>query len=164
MKRLYVVRHAQAIADSTIPDHDRPLSKVGTKEAQSVAHHLVSIGMRPDLMISSSAKRSLDTARIIREVFGLLSNVIDVHDELYLAESDKIFDALAKAPSNKNSIMVISHNPGVSKFLEAITGDDWVDMPTGSMAVIEVHARHWSDVVNNKHTGRQLIFFSPHSG
>ncbi|MDR0351611.1 MAG: histidine phosphatase family protein [Puniceicoccales bacterium] len=164
MKRLYIVRHAQAVTDNSIPDYDRTLSEIGLTEAQSIAHKLVSAGMRPDLMISSGARRSLDTARIIREIFGLLSNVIEVHDELYLADMDKILAALAQVPDSKNSVMVISHNPGISRFLEAMTDSDMMDMPTGSMAVVEVHVRHWADIISRSHIGRQLIFFSPHSG
>ncbi|MDR2735728.1 MAG: histidine phosphatase family protein [Puniceicoccales bacterium] len=163
MKRLYVVRHAQAVVDNDTPDYDRALSKDGINEAQNVAYKLASTGMRPDLMITSGARRSLDTARIIREVFGLLSSAIQVHDELYLADADKIFEALTQIPDNKNSVMVISHNPGISRFLEDITGNDKVTMTTGSMAVVEIHAMHWSDIASRPHMGRQLIFFSPHS-
>ncbi|MDR1458395.1 MAG: histidine phosphatase family protein, partial [Puniceicoccales bacterium] len=94
MKRLYIVRHAQAITDNSVSDYNRQLSEEGINEAYGIAHRLVAAGMRPDLMIASGARRALDTARIIREVFGLLSNVIEVHDELYLAVMDRIFTAL----------------------------------------------------------------------
>jgi phosphohistidine phosphatase len=164
MRRLYIVRHAQAIMDDSISDYERPLSEVGINEAKSIAHKLVSTGMRPDLMISSGACRALDTARIIREVFGLLSNVIEVHDELYLSDMDKIFKALADIQDSKNSVMIISHNPGISRFLGTITGDDSVNMPTGSMSVVEIHVGHWRNITEKTHIGRQLVFFSPHNG
>jgi 4-methyl-5(b-hydroxyethyl)-thiazole monophosphate biosynthesis len=72
---------------------------------------------------------------------------------------DRIFTALAQVSDSKNSVMVISHNPGISNFLGTVTGCDTMDMPTGSMAVVEVHLRHWKDIISVKHIGRQLIFF-----
>jgi phosphohistidine phosphatase len=141
--------------DNSTSDYDRILSEVGINEAKGITHKLVSAGMLPDLMIVSGARLSLNKVRIIRDVFGLLSNFIEIHDELYLSDADKIFGVLAQVLDNKNSVMVISHNPGISRFLEIIINEDSICIPIEAMSIVEIHTRHWNDISLKPHIGRQ---------
>ena len=68
MKTLYIVRHAKSSWDNlSIDDFDRPLNKKGLKDAPKMAKHFADTYQRPDLIISSPARRALETAENFAE-------------------------------------------------------------------------------------------------
>ncbi len=65
MKTIYLVHHAAAgKSKPKSPDRKRALSKKGRKEAIKMAKNLKKNGMLPDLLVSSPAKRAIQTARV----------------------------------------------------------------------------------------------------
>ena len=71
MKTLYLVRHAKSSWDDpTLADKARPLDARGKRDAPKVGKRLAKAGVKPDLILSSSAKRALTTARIIAKELG----------------------------------------------------------------------------------------------
>ncbi|MDR2200680.1 MAG: hypothetical protein LBN94_00990 [Puniceicoccales bacterium] len=157
MKRLYIVRNAHAAIGAL--DRERALDEQGVKELESVGAQMVAAGMRPNVILTSGARRSMETAKHIREIFGLLVNVIDIREELYNADLQKILDILQSLPDEKNSVMLIAHNQGVMDLLGSITNSEYKEIPNGSLVVVELRLRHWKDI--NLNTGRELLFLKP---
>jgi phosphohistidine phosphatase SixA len=56
------------------------LDEQGIRELESVGAQMVAAGMRPNVILTSGARRSVETAKHIREIFGLLVNVIDIRE------------------------------------------------------------------------------------
>ena len=115
--------------------------------------------MRPNVILTSGARRSIETAKHIREVFGLLVNVIDIREDLYDADIPKILEILRSLPDEKNSVMLIASNPSVTELLTSITNSDYEDIPNGAVVVVELRLRHWKDLEVN--TVRELAFLKP---
>ena len=66
MKRLYLVRHAKSSwKDPDLDDFDRPLNKRGKRDAPLMGQKLRQADVRPDLIVSSPAKRAAKTAKIM---------------------------------------------------------------------------------------------------
>ena len=61
MKRLYVVRHAQASYPNDVSDYNRPLAKQGVLDIQSLCHYLKSKKYTPEYILTSAANRTLET-------------------------------------------------------------------------------------------------------
>ncbi|MDR1367072.1 MAG: hypothetical protein LBJ13_04195 [Puniceicoccales bacterium] len=157
MKRLYIVRNAHAAIGAL--DRERELDEQGVKELESIGSQIVAQGMRPNIILTSSARRSIETAKHIREVFGLLVNVIDIREDLYDADIPKILEILQSLPDEKNSVMLIASNPSIMELLTSITNSEYEDIPNGAVVVVELRLRHWKDL--GLRAGRKLAFLKP---
>ena len=81
MKRIYFIRHAEAQRDNG-SDFERALSQVGELCAIKLGEKLCSLGLAPDLIITSSAMRALCTAEIIAIALDATKRVVPLR-ELY---------------------------------------------------------------------------------
>jgi phosphohistidine phosphatase len=71
--KLYLLRHGIAvdrIGGQISSDWERPLTKEGQKETDQVAHGLLRIGVKADLIVSSPLVRARQTAEIVQEVLA----------------------------------------------------------------------------------------------
>ncbi|MDR1435326.1 MAG: hypothetical protein LBI77_02885 [Puniceicoccales bacterium] len=157
MKRLYIVRNAHAAIGAI--DRERELDERGIKELESIGAQMVATGMRPNVILTSGARRSIDTAKHIREIFGLLANVIDIREELYNADIHRVLDILQSLSDEKNSVMLVTQNQGVIDLLSSITNSEYKEIPNGSLVVLELRLRHWKDIESD--TGRELLCLRP---
>jgi phosphohistidine phosphatase len=147
--RLLLVRHAKSSwDDATLADRDRPLAKRGRKAAERVGAHLRQAGLRPDLVLCSSALRTRETFQRM----GLDSDLV-VEDALYGADGDELLARLRDVPERASGVAVIGHNPGMQDLaIELIGNAPGADarrlrdrFPTGAVAVFEVGAE-WRDL------------------
>lgn len=81
MKRIYFIRHAEAQSGGK-SDFERALSQVGELCAIKLGEKLCSLGLAPDLIITSSAMRALCTAEIIAIALDATKRVVPLR-ELY---------------------------------------------------------------------------------
>jgi len=98
MKMIYLVRHAAA-ADRSEPisDFDRPLIEKGKKESQKMANLLKSQGIKPQIYLSSSAIRAVETAQIFAKTFGYPKSKIILDEKIYSSSSGSTFiDSIKK--------------------------------------------------------------------
>jgi len=83
MKRIYFIRHAEAQSGGK-SDFERALSHAGELCAIKLGEKLRSLGLAPDLIITSSAMRALCTAQIIANALGATKKIASLR-ELYNA-------------------------------------------------------------------------------
>src|SRR5712691_5192063 len=113
MHTLYLLRHAKSDwSDPTLPDHERPLAQRGRRDAKRIGRHLVQLGIAPELVLCSSARRARETLERLQPAFGTTSTV-KVEAELYAASSDQLLDRIRAVPEKVTSLMLIGHNPGL---------------------------------------------------
>lgn len=145
MKTLLLMRHAKSSwKDSKLADHERTLKKRGHKDANNVAKVIKKKELVPDLIISSSAVRALDTAKILIEKLDYKGEFI-VHDVLYMAEPATYIEKIIQTPDEVNRLLVVGHNPGLESLVQ-ILGDKIGSMPSGALAVIVLPVQSWSEV------------------
>ena len=84
MKRtLILVRHAKSSWDSLdLPDTERPLADRGKRDAPMMGKRLAKQQGKPDLILSSPARRALTTAEIIASKLGYQTKDIVVDDRV----------------------------------------------------------------------------------
>ena len=72
MKSLLLLRHAKTCRyDPTLSDILRPLSPTGKYNVYQIGKFLKNTKLLPDLIISSSAKRTKDTSTFISRIYRL---------------------------------------------------------------------------------------------
>lgn len=145
MKSLLLLRHAKSSwKRSDLPDHDRPLKKRGARDAPRIGRLLVSEGIVPGLILSSSAVRAKETAAAVSTVCGKSVRVRTLRD-LYLAGPEDHALLLRALPDREGRVMVVGHNPALEELLEALTGARET-LPTAALALIELPIEHWEQL------------------
>lgn len=145
MKTLLILRHAKSSwANTYLSDHDRPLKKRGKRDAPRMGRLLRDEELLPDLIISSSAKRALDTAEAAAAASGY-DGQIDVTRAFYHADSETYIDRLKPLPKEVNRVLIVGHNPGMEELLTELTGAR-ERMPTAALAQVNLPVEDWADI------------------
>src|SRR5437763_8483276 len=135
-KRLFLLRHAKSSWDDPgLTDQDRPLAARGRKAAGLVRDHVREEGIRPALVLCSTAVRARETL----EGVGL-SDEVAFERELYGASADELLARLRRVPDDVESVMLIGHNPGMHDLAVLLGGSGEVErkFPTGALATFEL--------------------------
>jgi phosphohistidine phosphatase len=151
MKRLTLLRHAKADpGGESLPDRERSLTERGRSDVQLMAQRLRALGARPSLVLTSPARRALQTAQLIcREIDYPLEFLQREHD-LYLAAAGGILTVIAHQDNSFNDILVCGHNPGLTELASQLTGENIGNIPTCGVAVIEAQVLAWQDLRHGK--------------
>ena len=167
MKTLILMRHAKSgWADPRMGDHDRRLNKRGRAAAAVMARWLETRGLRPDRVLCSSARRTCETAALMREAVPSLPEP-EAWGALYHATPGALRQHLTRLPEGCGCALIIGHEPGLSSFLQQLGGRRAVPdcerayshFPTAAMAVLEADIGEWPEFGTN--TAEFVAFDAP---
>ncbi len=157
MKTLLIMRHAKsAYPPGLSDDFDRPLNKRGRADLPRIAHLLAAYGPRPDLVLTSTARRARQTATGLAESLGLPASALRLDDALYLASPSALTQAATDLPDRVQTSLIVAHNPGLEAWIGALTGAH-IALPTGGLAAVELGIHTWAAISR----GRLLYFAGP---
>lgn len=144
MKTLLLLRHAKSSwAEPDESDHDRPLNDRGKRDAPRVGEFLRDEHLKPDVVLSSTAKRARKTARKALKASGF-NTELELVEEFYLATPAAYISKLKGLPDRVDCVLVVGHNPGMAELLETLTQQEH-DFPTAALAVLELPVGSWSE-------------------
>jgi phosphohistidine phosphatase len=144
-KRLSLVRHANAEHGSDVRDFERPLSRKGRSEAEEVAKRFLERTHVPDLILTSAALRTRETAEIFARILGVPARRLQSEDSLYLADGEHILAAIRAAGPRVGHLMVIGHNPGISAAAISLAPEVVShDLPTCGTLTMCVSCARWT--------------------
>ncbi len=149
MKTLYIVRHAKSSWDDlSASDHDRKLLPLGKKRTKIVAKWLKKHNVLPDKIMSSTAVRAYETARLIANGLGFPEEKIEKERRLYGADPEDVEELLFTLPDSVGKVMVVGHNPGFTDlanlFLKDNQGID--NLPTSGVVSVIFDTEKWEEV------------------
>lgn len=122
MRQLLLLRHAKSSWDDpSLPDHARPLNPRGRRAAAAVAQAMRGLGLSPEVVLVSSARRTLQTLEQLRPALDP-GTLIEPMDALYLAPWTALLGLVRQMPETARSVMVIGHNPGLHDLAMALIG------------------------------------------
>jgi len=157
MKLLYLVRHAKSSwADMSLADHDRPLNNRGKRNAPEMGKRLYSRGILPDLLISSTAKRALSTAKKIALEINYEPNKIQTSRFLFHAGEDDIVKLIRQQENHLDSLMLFGHNPGFTFCVNLLSNAGIDNVPTCGIIAISFDTDSWRDIESGQ---GKLTFF-----
>ena len=150
MKILLLVRHAKSSwKDPRLSDHQRPLNKRGKKAAPEMARRLKCQGLQPDVIVSSDARRALDTAAAMAEGLNLPKEVIRPIPELYGAASKEILEIVLQFDDSWQQAMVVGHNPGFTELANQFYPQTIANVPTAGVVELRFEASSWRQIRRN---------------
>jgi len=148
MKHVTLVRHAHAEKhEADIEDFERRLDKRGRREAEEMSELAHALGLRPDHIITSPAVRTVSTAKEFARALGFPLQKIRHDDRVYLAERAALVTILRAVPAGCRHVLLVGHNPGVSRLARWLTDDDSIgDLPPAALCALKADVERWSDV------------------
>jgi len=160
MKRLTLLRHAKSSwGQPGLSDHDRPLNQRGQRDAPVMARRLVAHGVRPSLILTSSAKRARETAKLVAREIGYPIEFLQTEKSLYLADPDTILEVIEVQDDTFSDIVVCIHNPGITDLANRLSDQSIDNVPTCGMVIVEVDTDSWSEIASSRH--KFIIFDYP---
>ena len=121
MFELMLMRHAKSDWHSDKADFDRPLNQRGRQDASRIGRHLKQLNIIPDVIVSSAAKRTRQTAELVNDYLALDDSSMKFDKELYLAGNESLRNIIEEYASDGMRLMVIAHNPGMDDLVSYLT-------------------------------------------
>lgn len=160
MLTLFLCRHAKSSwAEPGLSDKERPLNERGKHDAPLMGEVLRNKPESADLIISSPAKRALKTAKLISDEIGYSRKEIITDDRLYMAGTHDFMNVIKECRDKYDTIMLFSHNYGITDFANYIGDSDIENIPTCGIVKIRLDFRNWEDVKKEK--GKTEYFIYP---
>lgn len=157
MKQVYLIRHAKSSwVNPDLDDFDRPLNGRGKRNAPEMARRLGVLGICPDLIVSSPAKRARKTAVCMAEGTGYKKKNIIFDENLYIGSLPYHLHAIAKYLKKTDTLFIVGHNHIFTELADHLTGNDFENVPTCGIVGIG-YAANTKDVL--KPGAGKLLFF-----
>jgi len=163
------MRHAKSSWDnSDLADFDRPLNDRGEAAAPFMGELIAGRGLAPEEIVSSPAKRALQTATLVKESGGIEAP-IRLDERIYEAGAQTLKQVASEFRDELDIMMMIGHNPGFEELARLLIGEGDMDgilrlgqkYPTAGLAVIDFALEDWADVAHK--SGRLERFVTPKS-
>jgi phosphohistidine phosphatase len=152
MRTLYLLRHGKSSwADPTLADRERPLAPRGRRDSKRIARHLVRQGVKPELVLCSTAERTRETLELMQTALADTST-IELEDGLYGASADSLLERLRLVPGAVASVMMIGHNPALQGLaLVLAAGGAELErleakFPTAALATLALENATWAEL------------------
>jgi len=143
------MRHAKSDwSNSAQSDFERPLNERGRKAAPLMGHLLLKKDLVPDLIITSSANRALETAEAVAEACKLPEDKMVVTDELYNGYIPEVTQVIRSADKSVERLMVVGHNPTWMNLTAHFSGT-YTEMNTAEICVLEFSGNDWNEISKN---------------
>jgi phosphohistidine phosphatase len=146
VKRLVILRHAKAEKDARRADADRPLTARGESDAVEMGRRLARCGTHPDVIVSSPARRALETAKIVARELDFPWSEIRLEKRIYLADLDTLVRVVRGCGDTAETVLLVGHNPGVSELARSLVRRFSEDLPTCGAATVDCAADTWAVV------------------
>ena len=155
---LYLLRHAKSSwKDDSLADFDRPLKGRGRDAAEQMGKRLASEKLEDAVLICSPAARTRETAQLVLKHSGLrMDQRFD--ERIYEASLRDLLQVVSEIPDEKQTAMLIGHNPGFEELLAFLTGEAR-PMPTCALAKIKLEVGSWKDARGGE--GSLKLFLTP---
>lgn len=144
MKRLFVFRHARSSGKAAgLHDHERPLIPAGNTQIKELGSKLLSLSVKPDIILCSTALRARQTAQLLAESLDIPADIIETDSELYLIDSSELKFKIAQLPDNIHTVFVIGHNPAMTNFVNYFLNSNIDNLPAAGLIGIEFDTEDW---------------------
>ena len=166
---LWLLRHAKAAAEGP-DDHSRVLTARGRRQAVAVgaylAHSPLVTERAPRLVLSSTARRAVETAELVVAELGSRVELV-AERALYGADPDDVVEIVRSLGGDAPSVLVVGHNPTVHELALLLLDESDANgrarlergFPTAALALIALSAESWPGLALG--TGTLLELWRP---
>lgn len=127
-------------------DHERPLITKGRERTERVAEFIHQQGLNPDLIISSHATRSFNTAVILAGIVQYPRHEILVESNVYYGATNDLYNIVLALPNTKDMVIIVGHNPGITQLANEFIQNKLDYLPTSAAVAIRFDAAAWEAI------------------
>tara|TARA_Y100000992_G_scaffold277517_1_gene222458 strand:+ start:123 stop:605 length:483 start_codon:yes stop_codon:yes gene_type:complete len=146
MKTWVMVRHAKSSWEFNLPDRERPLAGQGVQDAILVGQELNKHNLHIDQVYSSPAIRAFDTALLMVSELGLLTENIQIEEELYDFMGEQSLAFVRSLPDDLHAIMTFGHNNACTHLAQSLGNYTKANIPTATAVIFHFDVSLWSDI------------------
>lgn len=148
MKELIIVRHAKSDwGNEYLKDIDRPLNERGYRDAYFLGNWYSKHKNHPELVVSSPATRSLNTALIFLREMNLSLEQFRVMDNIYESQAAALLKVIHDFDKQYETVMMFGHNPGFTDLCNQLSSDMYFEnIPTCGIVSFAFDIKKWSEV------------------
>ena len=155
--RLVVARHSLAYPNHAKGDHERELTEDGIKLAGEFGQAIKSAGLKPSLVLSSSAVRAVRTADAALAAAGLSEIERRPERELFQCVHSSWINHLRSVDDSVGDLLAVGHAPTVGNLIGELSGRH-VSMPACCAYLLE-YEQPWR-MLDTAQPGARLFFTS----
>lgn len=142
---LLLMRHSYAASEDGGRDFDRQLTPAGISLANATGVVLRDLDIKPDLIVTSSAARTVATGRCVADQFTPAIGQVP-RDDLYLARSSAYLPAVQSEVTDATpTVLAIGHNPGIGSLINGLA-DDRFPISPATVGIYTIDADNWFDI------------------
>ena len=146
MKTLVLIRHGKSSWEHPVSDILRPLKSRGISDAKLVCDEFLKADFKPDLVVSSPAKRAHDVCKIFTKKMNISSKNIEINPTIYDFEGSKTADFIKTLSENHKKVMLFGHNYAFTSLVNRF-GNRYIDnLPTSGLVMINFDVDSWKDI------------------
>lgn len=148
MRRLILMRHAEAEQSSALGDFARHLTESGRLDAALVGRALARAGCVPDLAIVSSASRAMQSWEAVSAAFP--EAAVEYTRDVYEASAAGLSALTREAHPRAETLLLLGHNPSLYLYATQLAGGPRAaaelrdGLPTSAAAVFGFEDGHAS--------------------
>jgi phosphohistidine phosphatase len=133
-RRLVLLRHAKS-AWPDMPDHERPLARRGQRDAPVMGRWLRAVGLVPDLVLCSTARRARETWQLAQSGLGA-APAVRFDDRVYEASAAALLDLIRRESGAAQTLLVVGHDPAVPGLALTLAGATADAYPGGGSGAV----------------------------
>lgn len=150
-RRLVVIRHAKAVQGE--PDHERPLSDRGVRDAAAIGRFLADAGLAPDRVVVSTSLRTRQTWDAAASALNTSPEVVADH-RIYVNTVGGLLAIVHETSPDVETLALVGHNPAMEELVTRLddgSGDAIARAAlekafrTSGVATFDID-RDWADV------------------
>ena len=147
MKTLYIVRHGKSSwKDLDLTDMERPLKQRGVKNVTTLGKILSKDRLKPNQILTSPAKRALDTAEIVHQCLHLKKAQFVVNSDLYDCDFAALYRLVTELDDDLKRIMIVGHEPTLSSFVNHFLQNPLEKLVTASLTTMKFGVGSWREI------------------
>lgn len=147
MKTLYLMRHAKSSwEDPDLHDHERPLLEKGESRTEKIIKFLKNRKTKPGIIVSSHTVRAKETAKLVANGLKYKESEILIDSKLYFDSADGITEVVYSLPNEKESAIIIGHNPYLTDFANHFVSRKIESIPTSGVICIDFFTNNWEEI------------------
>lgn len=159
-KTIYLVRHAKAEDQALMfKDFDRELLSSGIMDSARMGKFMASQEIKVGLIVSSTASRAYQTAKVIAEQLSYDVENIVGERKLYDGGPKSYLSVINACSEEFDTLMLVGHNPDITYFAEYLTHGNIVSMEKGAVVEIAFKDFKWEEISGK--TGEMISYNSP---
>lgn len=166
MKRLYLLRHAEANKILGQEDLNHHLSPRGIDEADNVAEYLHSNQYHIQKIFSSTAMRTRETAHeIIKDL--PYHPQMEIESRIYNCTDSELANFISAIDNNLKSVMIVGHNPSITSVMNILRPQCSLEQAktafsmnyTAKLVIIDFESTSWNTL--NQHNCKIIDVYVP---